>query len=978
MKHTTIFFLLFSLFLVTCEKHENDYTQFVDPMIGTGGTGQTYPGATLPFGMVQLSPDTRNDGDQKACAGYHYSDSLIYGFSHTHLSGVGAVDYTDILFMPTSGKVNFSPDEYSSKFRHENEKSVPGYYSVVLEDYDIQAELTTTLRAGFHKYIYSNDNIANVIIDLKHKENESENVLDSYIKIVNEHEIEGYRRTNGWAFDHTVYFVARFSESIDESIFCNEKQIIKDVSQIQSQDVKLALSFSDLDGKELLIKVGISSVDIDGARKNLTSEIPDWDFEKVRTQAKESWNKELGRIEIESNSNSVKQNFYTAMYHTCLAPQLYGDVDGRYVGADHKIYQNDDYKNYTVFSMWDTFRALHPLFTIIDEKRTNEFVNVLLKRYDEMGRLPMWTLANNYTNGMLGFHATSLITDAWMKDIDGFDREKAYEAMTDILNRDFLGLKYYKKLGYLPFERNGESISKTLEYCYNDWCVSQVAKDLGKNEDYEYYAGRAKNYNIVFDKETKFFRGKDEKHNWYSPFNPFVNSVYSEGNAYQYLFVPQDIKSLIGLMDGENSFRNWLDEFFTISAGEGANFNDKEFDLIGQYSQGNEPDHHMPYLYNYVGQPWKTQKIVRTVLKDMYKNVPNGIAGNEDCGQMSAWYIFGALGFYPINPGQPIYTIGSPVVENAEINLENGNVFKIIVNNQSVENIYIQSLQLNGKEYDKTYLNHKDIMIGGELVFNMGSEPNKQFGAEKESYPPSTNNIEYVTLPWLESGDTLFTNETTIKLNCTTSDAQIRYTLDGTIPTEKSTMYKQSIVINNDAKLVMRAFKKGLKYSLPVSYKFNKVRYNPAIASRGNVKNGLEYNYYETHVMTTADFDLIKPVDSGICKKFTIENRKRDSFFGYVFSGLIKIPSDGIYTFYLNSNDGSRMYIDGNEIIENDGPHIAKEQIGQIGLAKGYHSIKIKYYQQGGGKDLNVSWKGPDFEKEEISEKVLFVRLLKK
>jgi len=976
-----LFLALFILIsIATCTKSTDSYTRYVDPFIGTGGTGQTFPGASKPFGMVQLSPDTRNDGNQKACAGYHYSDSTILGFSHTHFSGVGAVDYTDILFMPTTGKVQFQPGKasnpssgYRSRFSHKSEKASPGYYMVQLDDYGIKAELTTSLRAGFHRYTYSPNDTANIIIDLKHKENESEKVLDSYIRLVNGYEIEGYRRTNGWVFDHTFYFVARFSEPISQFLLALDEKPANGLKQIKGKNVKAALRFSGMSGNQLLVKVGISAVDIDGARKNLISEIPDWDFDEIHRQARQAWNKELNRIEIKSSSEKVKRIFYTALYHACLEPHLYMDVDGRYRGVDHQIHQANNYTNYSVFSLWDTFRALHPLFTIIDQKRSVEFINVFLKRYDESGRLPMWPLGNNYSDGMLGFHATSVITDAWSKGIRGFDVNKAYKAMKETMDTDLLGLKYYKKLGYIPFDRHGESISKTLEYCYNDWCVAQLARDLKMDKDYDYFSARAHFYQNVFDWETKFFRGKDINHNWYAPFNPFINTVYSEGNAFQYTFVPHDTKGLIDLMDGEESFRKWLDDFFSLSSGgEGANFNEADFDLIGQYSQGNEPDHHMPYLYNFVGQPYKTQKIIRTILEEMYKDIPNGLAGNEDCGQMSAWYILNALGFYSFNPGQPIYTIGSPLIDDAVINLENGKQFTISVQNQAPENIYVQSMRLNGKPYSRTYLEHQDIMNGGEFIFVMGTEPNKQLGSNPKDYPPTDNGRPVVTVPWLKSGDELFETGTTVRIACDTKGAQIFYTLDGNEPDQSSNLHKKPIRLTKSVPLRMRAFKKGMQPSLIISYDFQKVKYLTAVQSDAVLNKGLHYQYYETYVVNTPDLQKLPALNSGVCSGFKIDKRKKDSFFAFNFKGLLKVPFTGLYTFYLESNDGSRLFINGNEVIENDGAHIAKEEVGKIGLKKGFHRVELKYFQRGGGKKLKVSWQGPGIKKQEISQDVLF------
>ncbi|MEN8122747.1 MAG: GH92 family glycosyl hydrolase, partial [Bacteroidota bacterium] len=739
--------ILFTLLLfLSCTEDNESILQYVDPFIGTDGTGQTYPGASLPFGMVQLSPDTRNDADQKACAGYHYSDSTILGFSHTHLSGVGQVDYTDILFMPTVGDIQFEPGTdinpesgYRSRFRHSSEKASPGYYSVILDDYDIKAELTSTLRAGFHRYTFPKSSEANIIIDLKHKENIVETVIETHISFIDNTKIEGYRRTNGvMAFDHTVYFSAEFSKPfISHQISSNEK-INSTAIEAVGKDIKAALQFETSGNEQIMIKVGISAVDIQGARNNLHTEITDWNFDKIVKNAEEAWKKELSRITIESQSEEIKRVFYTSMYHSFLAPQIFMDADGRYVGAENKIYQSDDFTYYTALSLWDTFRAWHPLFTIIDQERTGDFIKSLLKLHEGTGRLPQWPLTGSTYDGMLGYHATSVIADAYVKGITNFDIEQAYKAMKTTMMSDAYGLNYYKNFGYIPCDLEGESVSKTLEYCYNDWCVAILAKELGKEEDYEYFNARAQFYKNVFDPETKLMRGKYSDHTWFKPFNPFVNSHYSEGNAYQYTFVPHDTKGLIELVGGEEQFDLWLDNFFTLKTpGKGLHYD--HGDAIGQYVHGNEPDHHMAYLYNYVGKPWKTQRIVRKILQDMYNDTPNGLAGNEDCGQMSAWYIMSAMGFYPFNPGQDMYVIGSPLVDKAVINLENGKKFKVTVQNQSPENIYVQSVKLNGKIYNNSWINHHNIMNGGEIIFVMGNKPNENRASEKENYPLTDN-----------------------------------------------------------------------------------------------------------------------------------------------------------------------------------------------------------------------------------------------
>ncbi|MEN8249038.1 MAG: GH92 family glycosyl hydrolase [Bacteroidota bacterium] len=966
------------MFFISCSGNEESYLQYVDPFIGTDGTGQTYPGASLPFGMVQLSPDTRNDATQKACGGYHYSDSSILGFSHTHLSGVGQVDYTDILIMPTVGHVNYSPGEannpdsgYRSRFRHSTEKASPGYYSVLLDDYNIQAELTATLRVGMHRYTFPESKEANIIVDLKHKENDVETVLDAYIKIVDNKTIEGYRRTNGvMSFDHTFYFVAEFSKPFSSFYIALDDKPNPDIKEAYGKNIKSALHFNTVKDEQILVRVGISAIDMNGARKNLEAEIQDWDFDKVVKNAEESWEKELSRIEIESSSEEVKRVFYTSMYHAYLAPQIFQDVDGRFVGAENKVYQSDTFTNYTAFSLWDTFRAWHPLFTIIDQERIPDFIESLLKRYDEKGRLPMWPLTGTTSDGMLGFHATSVITDAWVKGVNGFDIEEAYQAMKNTMMSDEYGLDLYKHYGYIPCEKEGESVSKTLEYSYNDWCVATLAKELGKDEDFEYFNARAHFYENVFDSETKLMRGKYANHSWFKPFNPFINSNYSEGNAYQYTFVPHDTQGLIELTGGAEQFDLWLDDFFTLQT-PGRDKHYEHGDVIGQYVHGNEPDHHMAYLYNYVGKPWKTQRIVRKILQDIYNDGANGLAGNEDCGQMSAWYILSSMGFYSFNPGQDIYLIGSPLVDNAVVNLENGAQFKITVQNQSPENIYVQSVKLNGEGYDLSYIKHEDIMNGGEIEFVMGNKPNETWASAEASWPPTVNGNPVVSVPYLKSGDRLFVDNTQITLHCDDDGVKIYYSLDGSIPTQESMLYEDPFTVDKTTQIKFRAYQDGLQPSIVVTENLQKAVFT-SVARLKNIKPGIKYNYFEAAYRNTSEIDKFSPMDSGVCSGFTINSRQKEKYFAFTYNGYIKIPEDGIYTFYLESNDGSRLYIDGKEVIDNDDYHGVKEEYGNIAMSTGYHKIELKYFQAGGGNKLGLSWQGPGFEKQEVSENVLF------
>jgi predicted alpha-1,2-mannosidase len=670
--------------------------------------------------MVQLSPDTRLTG-WDGCSGYHYSDSIIYGFSHTHLSGTGISDYGDILLMPVVGSsvpfqaLRGGPEEgYASRFKHENETASPGYYSVKLDDDDILVELTTTARVGMHRYTFPKTRLANILIDLTHRDK----VLDSGFRVTGEKTLVGWRRSEAWAKDQIVFFAIEFSQPFLAYTYASDVQGSPDVT---GRDLKLLFRFDASSGAPLLVKVGISSVDTDGALKNLRAELDHWDFDKVRADAAAAWNAELNKIQVTGGSDVELTNFYTALYHAMTAPNLFNDVDGRYLGRDFKIHTAGDFSYYTVFSLWDTFRAAHPLYAIIDRKRTQDFMKTFLAQYEEGGRLPVWELAANETDTMIGYHAVSVIADAAVKRIDGFDLHKAFEAMKHSAElRDYRGLGAYIDKGFLTMEEERESVSKVLEYAYDDWCIAEVARILGKTEDYRRYSRRAQSYKNVFDPVTGFMRPRSNG-NWIEPFDPReVTFAFTEANSWQYtFFAPQDISGLIDLMGGRRRFADKLDQLFAAESRTTGREQADITGLIGQYAHGNEPSHHMAYLYNYVGEPWKTQFRVHQIMKEFYKPEPNGLIGNEDCGQMSAWYVFSAAGFYPVTPGSTVYAIGSPLFPALRFNLENGKTFTVIAREISDRNIYIQSATLNGKPYQRSFLLHEDLINGGELVFQM-------------------------------------------------------------------------------------------------------------------------------------------------------------------------------------------------------------------------------------------------------------------
>ena len=653
-----LFFILISFF---CSAQ--DFAKHVNPFIGTGGHGHTFPGATTPYGMVQLSPDTRIDGSWDGCSGYHYSDNLIYGFSHTHLNGTGVSDFGDIMLMPTMGEPSFDNKVYSSLFLHENEKASAGFYSVKLDKHNIDVRLTTSTRVGFHEYTFNNSGKANIILDLNHRDE----LLEGEIRKINNTTFEILRRSKAWARNQYVYARLEFNTEMEVSKF----KANKTNSDQYFSGTELAISFSNKvnKGEKILVKVSLSPTSYEGAKLNMT-EIKHWDFEKVKADAEALWNKELSKIEVTSDDKDKLAIFYTALYHTMMQPNIAQDLDGRYRGMDQKIHTAEGFDYYTVFSLWDTFRAAHPLYTLIDKKRTADYINTFIKQYEQGGRLPVWELASNETNCMIGYHSVSVIADAMGKRIKGFDYEKAFEASKASAMRDELGLKAYKENGFISIDDDHESVSKTLEYAYDDWCIAQMAKHLRKTEDYKYFMKRSQNWKNLFNWKTGFIQPKKNA-GWDEPFDPReVNNNYTEGNAWQYtFFAPHDTQGMISAYGGEENFEAKLDEMFNSESKTTGREQVDVTGLIGQYAHGNEPSHHMAYLYNYIGKPEKTKEKVHYILNEFYKNTPDGLIGNEDCGQMSAWYVLSAMGIYQVTPGNTTFSLVEPIFKQRKIHL---------------------------------------------------------------------------------------------------------------------------------------------------------------------------------------------------------------------------------------------------------------------------------------------------------------------
>lgn len=809
-----LYYLSFIVLLCFSCQEEKTVLDYVNPFIGTGGHGHTYPGAAMPFGMVQLSPDSRLDG-WDGCGGYHYSDEYIYGFSHTHLSGTGVSDYGDILLMPFTGDIHFNNGAngeagYRSKFSHRNEKASPGYYSVLLEDNHIDVELTVTQRAGFHQYDFPEKKQAKVILDLAHRDK----VLKYKIEKINETTISGYRYSEAWAKEQRVHFYAEFSEPIQEI-------------QLDEDSLKAAIIFNELENN-LLIKVGISHVNVEGAKKNLQAEIPHWDFQKTKSEAETEWKKELEKIEVKGRNENNKTIFYTALYHAFLNPNIFNDVDGKYLGMDMEIHQLPEGENhYTVFSLWDTFRATHPLFTIVQQERTNEFIRTFLRQYEQGGELPIWELSGNYTGCMIGYHSVPVIADAYVKGIRDYDEELALKAMLHSANLDKLGLEFYKKNGFIASGNEAESVSKTLEYAYDDWCIAIMADSLNQNEIANSFYERGQYYKNIYDPNTGFMRAKNNN-TWLAGFNPSeVNFNYTEANSWQYsLFVPQDIEGHIELMGGEKKYENYLDSLFAASSETSGREQVDITGLIGQYAHGNEPSHHMAYLYNYTGSPWKTQEKTKQILEEQYTILPDGLSGNEDCGQMSAWYVLSAMGMYSVTPGMDYYTLTSPIFDEINIHLENGNTFTINSHKKNTTFKYIDEVYLNGNAYAPTYLKHEDILNGGEMDFYIGMRKTN-WGTEKENRPTSKiNQSKIIPVPYFEAESQTFSDSLLVEID-KISDGNIYYAIHNNdnkdIPLPKiKTIYNQPIVLKKNSTITAVVERNG-KFSKPIQSQFYKI-----------------------------------------------------------------------------------------------------------------------------------------------------------
>lgn len=763
---------IITMVMISCQNSETkdssnksedleDYAKFVDPMIGTAKMGHTYPGATVPFGSVQLSPDTDtipyavngryNPDVYKYCAGYQYEDSTIVGFSHTHFSGTGHSDLGDFLIMPTTGDLKLNPGTeenpdsgYRSRFSHKNEHASPGYYSVLLEDYNIKAEMTATTRVGMHRYTFNKNEKAHVILDLMSGTyNYDDKNVWTFVRVENDTLVTGYRQTNGWARTRRVYFAMSFNKPIANygrarydkqpyNGFWGRFDQSENFPEIAGEKIKMYFDFDIKNQEKLQLKFALSPVSSSGAVANMKKEIPHWNFDQVRQEGRSAWNKELNKVEIVSEDKEEKTNFYTAMYHAFLGPTVYMDSDGNYTGLDMNTHKAENFTNYTSFSLWDTYRALHPLFNILQPERNSDMISSMMAHQKQSvhSMLPIWSHYANENWCMIGYHSVSVIADAIVKGNTNFDTEKALQACVQTARtRYFDGLGYYIDMGYVPEDKNGASVSKTLEYAYDDWAIAQAAKKLGKEDVYNQFIERSKNYKNVYDPKSGFMRPKLSDGSFKQDFDALNThgQGFIEGNSWNYsLYVPHDPAEMISMMGGKERFTTHLDSLFTMELPDKYFENTEDISregIIGNYVHGNEPSHHVAYLYNWTDTPWKSQDKIRMILDLKYKTGADGLSGNDDFGQMSAWYIFSSLGFYPVAPGSVNYALGSPSITNAVLNLDNGNTFEIVAKNQSNKNVYVEKVELNGELLKRPFIGHDAIMSGGILTFYMSDRP---------------------------------------------------------------------------------------------------------------------------------------------------------------------------------------------------------------------------------------------------------------
>ena len=903
---------------VACSQAPQAPLDAVHVFNGTGFHGHTYPGATTPFGLVQLSPDTRTYG-WDGCSGYHYSDSAILGFSHTHLSGTGCADLGDFLFTP--GVQEIKP----LALDHKKESARPGYYKVVTPE--VTVELTASPRVGVHRYTFTGKGERRVLLDARHCIGNGNTAVEAWFKVEGEKEVSGKRLVNGWVEGREIYMDAEFS-----------------LPFIKAEEVapgKLLLCFP-ADVKELTAWTGLSYTGTGEARTNRLAETGGKDFDAVLAIATEAWTASLGGITVEGGP--VEQ-FYTCLYHTFVEPNDISD-------------SNSGGPFYSTLSLWDTFRSWNPLQTIMNPDLVNGMIGSMLQMYREWGELPIWPLGHGETGCMIGYHSIPVIADAWLHGIRGFDGEEALEAMVTSSNKNKgITSSLYNRYNYIPANLMRESVSQTLEMAYDDWCIARMAESLGKADIAAEYDARALRYQNVFDPATGFMRGREDTGNWVEPFDPIASTRdYTEAIPWQArFFVPQDVAGHTDLMGGKERMLAALDSLFTYEERSSSVKVSDITGLKGQYAHGNEPSHHMAWIYNWLGAPSRSQKVVRELLQEMYDITPEGVCGNEDCGQMSAWYVLSSLGIYPACPASGEYILAAPLFRKATLRVGSGNTLTITADHP--EWMYIAGVTLNGQPLERNYVTYEEIMAGGTLAFTLSPGPDHSRDAFPAPYSLSTEAI--VSTPSLPGGLSLFKGAVTIAMACRTEGAAIHYTLDGTEPTLASPLYTRPFQLDKSAPIRARAFKDGMKPSPEAFALATRAQFSPAAQVSG-LKPGCRYTYHTGEFAWSADVKKSPVKGSGVMDAPSIENAPDQDHFGYIFTGYIDVPEEGIWSFSLTSDDGAVLEIDGQLVVNNDGSHSAITTMGRIPLRKGLHSYKLVYLEDYEGQALAWGWKAED------------------
>ena len=923
------FFLPGVLALVALVACHRDPADLVNVFNGTDFAGNTYPGATLPFGSVQLSPDT----DTNTASGYHYSHDQILGFSHTHLSGTGCPDLGDFLVTPGLDRVEPLP------FSHKDEIASPGTYKVSFPEKGITAELTVTPHAGVHRYTFKGEGKRLIQVDARHCVG-GWCTATEYQLSLDGPELVGYRRVTGWAHGRDVYLSAVFSAPFLEAE--------------ETEPGKMVFTFAN-DLKEVTLFAGISGVDANGARANRVRETSGGRFDPLRNRAMSTWNDALGAIQVHGGPVDV---FYTNFYHTFLTPNRIDDLSGRYrdqAGRNRPLPEGRHF--YSTLSIWDTFRSWNPLETLLDTTLVNDIVRSMLDDYDCRGELPVWPLASDETGCMIGYHSASVIADAWLRGIRGYDGEKALQAMVESSDKNNANAsELYNAYGYIPADMKVETVSQTLEFAYDDWCVARMAESLGHSDIASEYDARSLRYRALFDPSTGFLRGKKSDGNWTEPFDPYSGSRdYTEATPWQYrFFVPHDILGLRALMGGEKALYEALDSLFTYTLPGQETIDPGIGGILAQYAQGNEPDHNFPWLFHWAGAPSRSQEVVRKLLTETYSTAPGGICGNEDCGQMGAWYVLASIGLYPACPGTGEYLLTAPLFRETTMRLANGNT--LIIKADRPKNQYIADVTLNGKPVNQHFLTYDQIMGGGELSFRLSATPCHDRDGLPAPY--SLTYEEPVCPPAILGKLILFDEETTVTMSSRTEGAAIRYTLDGSEPTEASPLYTEPFRITESCLIRARAFRDGFPPSSILSRTAHKRFFQPS-ADLADVQKGCRFTYHEANFRRIDQIEPDPPEAAGVMDAPSISGAAAADHFAYCFTGYIDIPTDGIWWFSTESDDGSALYLDGVCVVNNDGSHSPVVVEGQIPLRKGLHPYKLLYFDDDEGQELAWSWKAP-------------------